>query len=143
MKNIILLFLILFSFWCCTSTKKINSSSNQSVVKSNDTVRIANDSLEYEIIIIDVGFNSWLVSRAQPRKFYSQSYLEARNRFWVMEWNNRVLNPTRYNPNLYEMTIDYQSNINYGYEVNYLLFNYMTYFQLTNRQQFGGFNARI
>ena len=39
----------------------------------NDTVRIANDELEYEVIIIDPGFSTWLNSTALPRNYYSQS----------------------------------------------------------------------
>ena len=45
--------------------------------------------------------------------------LESRNNIYVINWNQRVLNPQRYNPNLYEMQIDYSPNIDYGYEVNY------------------------
>ncbi len=143
MKNIIFIFLFTLGFWSCSSSKKEFAKSDKTAANANDTIRIVNDSLEYEVIIIDVGFNSWFLSNAQPRQFYSQSYLEARNRFWIMEWNNRVLMPTRFNANLYEMQIDYQNNINYGYEVNYMLFNYLTYFQIVNRQQLGGFSPRI
>jgi len=116
-----------------------NANANQVAIAGagNDTVRIANDSLEYEVIIIDPGFNSWLVSRARPRGFYGQPYLENKNRFWVMEWNTRVINPQRYG-NLYQMRIDYEQGIDYGYEVNYLLFNYLVYFQITNNQKLGG-----
>lgn len=105
----------------------------------NDTVRIANDSLEYEVIIIDPGFSSWLASRAYPRGYHSQTYLENKNRLYVTEWNIRVLQPQRYNPNLYEMQINYDQNINYGYEVNYLIYNYMIYFQNTYNQKLYGF----
>ncbi len=104
---------------------------------ASDTVRIANDELEYEVIIIYPGFNTWLQSRARPRGYYSQSHLEMKNRLWVMEWNSRVLQPQRYR-NLYEMQIDYRSNIDYGYEVNYLLYNYLVYFQQANGQRLGG-----
>jgi hypothetical protein len=31
---------------------------------TNDTIRIANDTLEYEVIIIDPGFSTWLASRS-------------------------------------------------------------------------------
>lgn len=103
-----------------------------------DTVRIANDELEYEVIIIDPGFSAWLNSIALPRGFYSQSYLENKNQLYVLEWNQRVLQPQRYNPNLYEMTINYDANINYGYEVNYLIYNYMIYFQNTYKQKLYG-----
>lgn len=110
--------------------------------KTSDVVRIANDSLEYEVIIIDPGFNSWLASNAKPRGFYSESYLEGRNLIYVNEWNIRASQPQLYNPNLYELRIDYNPNIHYGYEVNYLIYNYMIYFQITNKQQLGGFVPR-
>jgi predicted small secreted protein len=42
----------------CTSTKSIISKSESSIATQNDTVRIANDELEYEVIIIDGGFNT-------------------------------------------------------------------------------------
>jgi hypothetical protein len=59
---------------------------------TNDTIRIANDALEYEVIIIDPGFSTWLASRSLPRNYHSQSYLENKN-MWVGEWNRRVLQP--------------------------------------------------
>jgi hypothetical protein len=118
-----------------TNNEKINSK--EVAATTNDTVRIANDELEYEIIIIDPGFNTWLASRAQPRNYYSQNHLESKNRFWVTEWNIRAMQPQRYG-DLYLMQIDYRPNINYGYEVNYLLYNYLVYFQINNNQRLGG-----
>ncbi|MCY1453149.1 hypothetical protein D9M71_701230 [compost metagenome] len=56
-----------------------------------------------------------------------------------MEWNIRATQPNRYDPNLYEMTIDYQPQIHYGYEVNYLIYNYMIYFQNTYKQKLAGY----
>lgn len=105
----------------------------------NDTIRIANDSLEYEVIIIDPGFNVWLASRAFPRGYLAQTYMENKNNFYITEWNNRVLQPQRFSPNLYEMSIDYDRSIDYGYEVNYLIYNYMIYFQNTYNQKLFGF----
>jgi hypothetical protein len=67
--------------------------------------------------------------------------MEQRNQMWVMQWNQNVM--TGQQRNLFEMTINYDPNIDYGYEVNYLLFNYLTYFQLTNNIQLGGFSARL
>ena len=103
-------------------------------LKKNDTLRIANDSLEYEIVIIEPGFDSWLAT-AKPRNFYSLSYLENKNRLYVTSWNQRVLNPYRYNPDLYERRIDYESNTHYGLEVNYLLYNYFVFFQSRYKQR--------
>ena len=101
--------------------------------KVSDTVRIANDSIEYEIIIIEPGFDSWLAT-AKPRNYFSLVYLENKNRMWVSEWNQRVLDH-RYDRNLYEMRIDYQPHIHYGLEVNYLLYQYFSYFQQRYKQR--------
>jgi hypothetical protein len=127
----------LFIIGCTTQNKLPTAKRTEVTGTASDTVRIANDELEYEIIIIDPGFNSWLASRARPRGYHSQQHLENKNRLWVMEWNSRVLQPRRYG-DLYQMQIDYNSNIDYGYEVNYLLYNYLVYFQQTNRQRLGG-----
>lgn len=108
-----------------------------------DTIQIANEETEYEIIIIEPGFNFWLQSIAKPEGYYSQSFLENRNQIYTINWNQRVLQPTRYSPNLYELQIDYNSQIDYGYEVNYKLFNYFIYFQRKYNQRLGPFLPRI
>ena len=145
MKTYIYLLLVLGFLIGCNTTKKIPSTNSEvsNKVTANDTVSIANDDLEYEIIIIEPGFNSWLASRARPEGYYSQQYLENRNYQYVIEWNQRVLQPQRFNSNLYEMQIDFQNGIDYGYEVNYKLYNYFIYFQLTYKQRLGAFIPRI
>ena len=142
MKNIFFFIFVIISIISCNATQLSNKKASNLDLKTKDTIVIANKDLEYEIIIIDFGFNSWMAANAKPRQFYSQQYLQSRNRSWVLEWNLRANNPMRYNPNLYEMIIDYQPNIDYGYEVNYILFNYLTFFQLNNKTQFGSFSAR-
>jgi len=143
MKTIVSILLISGLIWSCGPSHTLANSNSESNATEQDTVRIANDDLEYEIIIIEPGFHTWLQTVARPEGYYSQPYLESRNRVWVTEWNSRVLQPYAYNPNLYEMQIDYDPNIDYGYEVNYKLFNYLVYFQLHYKQRLGGFVARI
>ena len=131
----------------CTSQKSTLdvSSEEKALFDSNDEepVEIANDETEYEIIIIEPGFNTWLNSIARPEGYYSQSFLENRNAIMVINWNQRVLNPMRWNPNLYEMQINYDPSIDYGYEVNYKLYNYFIYFQRKYNQRLGAFIPRI
>ncbi|NVN18138.1 hypothetical protein GUA46_07280 [Muricauda sp. HICW] len=131
----------------CTSQKSTLdlSSEEKALFDSNDEepVEIANDETEYEIIIIEPGFNTWLNSIARPEGYYSQSFLENRNAVMVINWNQRVLNPMRWNPNLYEMQINYDPSIDYGYEVNYKLYNYFIYFQRKYNQRLGPFIPRI
>ncbi|WP_289657925.1 DUF6146 family protein [Flavobacterium panacagri] len=140
MKKCISILVVLATIIACsTASQNIANNDNASNKKQSDTIRIANDSLEYEVIIIDNGFNYWLASRAFPRNYHSLSFLENKNQQYVTEWNIRVLQPNRYDPNLYEMRIDYQPQIHYGYEVNYLIYNYMIYFQNTYKQKLAGY----
>ena len=136
MKNLIYCLITITLLWSCKTTHKTVASSNEKgTAKVSDTVRIANDDLKYEVIIIDPGFNSWLVSNAKPRTYYSLQYLEMKNSIFVSQWNSRVMQPFRYDPNLYGMQIDYDPNIHYGLEVNYLLYNYFNYFERKYHQK--------
>ncbi|MFT4830385.1 MAG: hypothetical protein ACI815_000019 [Psychroserpens sp.] len=147
LKIIVFLFVSILAFGSCTSNKKVLGVTDQEKIafdqKEGDTITIANDSLEYDIIIIEPGYNFWLQSIAKPRQYYSQSFLENRNDIYVREWNSRVLQPQRYSPNLYELQINYDPNIDYGYEVNYQLYNYFVYFQRKYNQRLGPFVPRI
>ncbi len=134
MKNLIYTIITTLLIIGCasTSTKTMDMVSADT---GSDTIRIANDSLEYEILIIEPGFNSWLVTQ-RPRGFYGETFLETRNRIYVTEYNQRVLQPQRFNTNLYVQQINYEPNIHYGYEVNYLLYNYFLFFEQRYRQRF-------
>lgn len=133
---------LLFGLLLSCHASQGSQTFSETTQSNQDTIRIANEELEYEIIIFDPGFNSWLMSYARPRGYHSQTYLENRNRVWVQEWNIRANTPTRYG-NLFEMRIEYDFNINYGYEVNYMLYNYLVYYQLKYNIKLGGFAPRI
>jgi hypothetical protein len=45
---------------------------DKSIATKGDTVRIANDALEYEVIIIDAGFLAYF--KSFPRNYHSQSF---------------------------------------------------------------------
>jgi len=160
MRYILGIWILLLFAWACSTPKatvKQNSDFTAeelhiSAAEENafsgqnakeDTVSIADQKTQYEIIVIDPGYYSWLHSIAMPEGYYSQEFMEARNRIYVINWNQRVQNPLRYDPNLYEMQINYNSNIDYGYEVNYKLYNYFLYFQRKYRQRLGPFLPRI
>ncbi|SFC68065.1 hypothetical protein INR75_13530 [Zunongwangia sp. SCSIO 43204] len=135
MKNLLYILLMVLFVYSCGLTKN-NGRSGKNNATENDTVRIANDSLEYEIIIIEPGFNLFINSIARPEGYYSQSYLENKNQILVNDYNNRVRQPMRYNTNLYVQEINYNPQIDYGYEVNYLLYNYFVYISRQYNQRF-------
>jgi len=134
MKTLFSIIVISIVFFSCNSGKttiKGDTDSTTQVTK-NDTIRIANDELEYEILIIEIGFSSWLITQP-PMGHYGLSFLENRNRLYVLEYNNRVYNDrTR---RIYEEEIYYDTTVRYGLEVNYLLFNYFKYFQQKYKQK--------
>tara|TARA_R110000787_G_scaffold7747_5_gene26045 strand:- start:1233 stop:1622 length:390 start_codon:yes stop_codon:yes gene_type:complete len=109
-----------------------------------EAVVIANDSLEYEVTIFDIGFNNYLNSIAKPVGFYSQNYLENWNNIYVTNWNIRAQNPTRYSQDIYQNIIYYSANIDYGMDVNYKLFNYFQFAQQKYKMRLdGGLGAPV
>ncbi len=134
MKYIIGIIVVIMIIGCNSS--KVTSGSDEIVPTETkmDTIRIENEELEYEIIIIESGFDSWLITQ-KPMWYYSNNTLRIKNNFYVIEWNQRVTQPFLYNPALYEQLIDYNQNIDYGIEVNYKLYQYFQYFQKKYRQK--------
>lgn len=135
MKNLLYILLLGLFIYSCSSTRDRNMQAGEEMVE-NDTVRISNDSLEYEIIIIDPGFSYFLNAVARPEGYHSQSYLENKNRFLVADYNYRVKFPQQFDPKIYEMEINYDPTIDYGYDVNYKLYNYFVYLSRKYNQRF-------
>jgi len=135
MKQVIVLITACFlNISCAVSQKeklqyKSEIDENGQTTFNNGTVTISNPDIEYEVVIFDNYFENWMWTRAKPRGYYSKSFLEAKNRIWVTNFNNRSRSG---NTGIF-YTIDYQSTIDYGYEVNYMLYHYLLYFQETNK----------
>jgi len=128
MRSILLIIAFSVALYSCNTNKTTieGDSDTISQTTTNDTIRISNEELEYEIIIVEVGFDAWLVTQP-PMGHYGLNYLENKNRLFVIEYNIRV--SENRNHLLYEQAINYESVVHYGLEVNYLLYNYFVYFQ--------------
>ena len=134
MRNLIYYLTIgLFIIGCASSIK---TTTTKDIQLPDGAVRIANEELEYELIIIDIGFETYLATIAKPESYYSQEYYELKNKLYVFEWNVRARNPLRYNNAIYENEINYDSAIDYGLEVNYKLFNYFKFVEHKYKQRF-------
>ena len=123
MKNIIYILLVAILIYSCGTSNKTVTKHD---ISEEEAVVISNDSLDYEIIIMDIGFSLYLETIAKPDNFYSQQYYENRNRFYVIEWNSRNMNTSRYG-GFYANRIDYLPNLDYGLDVNYKLYNYFKF----------------
>jgi len=75
MKSIFYYILCFFSLVACNTTKNKTVTEEKLSITVNDTIKINNEELEYEVIIIESGFSNWLASQAKPEGFYSQHYL--------------------------------------------------------------------
>ncbi len=104
-----------------------SNTTSKTTITKEDPVIIANKALEYEIIIIDIGFTSYLLSVARPMSYHSQTYLQNKNRIYVAVWNSRAQNAQTYNSSIYGNVIEYEPNVDYGLEVNYKLYWYFKF----------------
>jgi hypothetical protein len=82
----------------------------------------------YELKILDAGYESFLITQ-KPKNHYSMPALKAKNALLVNEWNNRYRQPLSYNPNIYEVSIDYDANKYYGQEFEYRLYMFFKFME--------------
>lgn len=125
----------LFIFSCITQ-REINSNGTGRLAL-RDTSQVK-DSLEYELIIFDQGFEFWLSSKSFNKNQYSNSYLQTMNNLYVLEWNNRYSTGNR----LIESYIDYSPFNEYDFELNYKLYMYFKYFEEKNRVKLLPYRSR-
>ncbi|WP_101689256.1 DUF6146 family protein [Dysgonomonas massiliensis] len=90
---------------------------------------------EYEAIVLDVGFDSFLATQ-KSKDYYSIASLKAKNEYLVSEWNYRCGLPSVYNPNVYEQKIDYESRLDYGLDVEYIVYMFFKYMAKENNIRF-------
>ena len=105
-------------------------SPGSSQESSDLKIQSESDSTEYELVVFDQGFETWLLM--QPSLEHSIAYYKSRNRMYVMEWNYRYTNPRRYRGN-YDSYLDYDPFIDYGLEFERRLYYYFQYFEESNR----------
>jgi len=114
-----LLLLLAIITACGTGQKATNAGQRVEVLDQ--------DSLEYQLIILDAKFETFLAMQPSA-EFYSQAYYEGWNRQYVTEWNIRHSNPIRYG-GFYQTEINYNPNIDYGLDLNYRLYNYFRFIE--------------
>lgn len=135
MRNYLIMIVMAISMTSCSSWHR-----NRPVSYGPNMLIEAGDREEYEITIIDPGFDSWFATNARPVDYYSLLYYEQHNARYVTIWNERASQQGLYrSPNYpFENRIDYDVSKSYGLEVNYKLFWYFRYIesQFGNRYNF-------
>lgn len=124
MKKLTTLLIILVAFirlGYCTNPIDKNIPMNE------DTVAI--DTIEYDLIVTDLGFDSYLATQLSA-DFYTEDYYKQWNNRYVIEWNNRYRSgPDRH---LYENDIMYDYRTSYGIDFEHKLYHYFRFFEKTN-----------
>jgi len=121
------IFALLFLSSCGSHNAKNSTDPTKYTTLKLD--KVSSDSTEYDIIITDAGYDSFLATQ-KPMDFYSQRYYENWNRYYVIDWNNKVRNSAYHSikyQNIFDMYIDYDPSTDYGMEVNYKLYYYFRF----------------
>ncbi|MFA9370817.1 MAG: DUF6146 family protein [Labilibaculum antarcticum] len=120
MKKIVyILFMLSIIYGCSTYSAFKTPVPVQD--KENETA--VTDSVEYELLILDTGFESWFASRNRFATAHSNAYYKNWNQIYVLEWNQLYMQG---NPNI-DNYIDYDQFEEYGLEINYKLYNYFQF----------------
>lgn len=118
MKRGLFMGILALMVWACAPVKEVTKTSATLVNKSNDTT-------EYEVIIMDVGFNQWYLKNFTEAKDHSNEYYQYNNLVAVSNWNNDY-HAGRFD-RVIDSYIDYRPDIDYGIDVNRKLFWYFKY----------------
>lgn len=133
MRVLFLFLLLATTFYSCETQKAVTSTDKELKFDKNDEG-------EYDIIVFDSQYDYFLEAVAFPESYYSESYYHNKNVFYVNEWNYRHNLPLRYNPNIYEVSIDYSPQIKYGKTFEYKLYNFFKFIEWKHKIDLEGRN---
>ena len=114
MKNLLLLFLFAFLLQNCTPIWTTGIGQVTSIKPEK------NESNEWDLIVMDAQYDSFLASEARPKSMYTEQYLKSKNTFLVQEWNSYYY--SRAYSKVIESTIDYNPSEKYGLDFEYKLY---------------------
>lgn len=117
----------LFYLFVVAALLTVACSAPKSLVKiePNENETAQEDSVEYELIVFDTGFETWYMLQNSPVRYRSQQYYESWNRQYVSQWNYLATQPRR--RSFFQSIIGYEPGVDYGFELNHKLFYYFQY----------------
>ncbi len=116
MKNSIEIILVSFFLLSC-----VNSNRMQSVPDKN-LIDIKQNADEYEVIVMDPGFDTWFATTWSPAKDHGEEYYAMWNQRYVNAWNYKATRPLT--APLFENIIQYDPTVDYGIDVQRKLYYY-------------------
>ncbi len=123
MKKLLLFSALALTLLSCNIQKQVTEN-----ITSEVTISQEEDSTKYELIVFDQGYETFLISQAKPKWYYTNNYYKSWNIRYVIEWNYRFRDPIKYG-NFYETEIDYNPSEEYGIDLNYRLYQYFQFIE--------------
>jgi hypothetical protein len=118
MSRIFLFGIVALMAWACSPVK--NASKTSAVIAKS-----IQDSTEYEILIVDNGFDQWYLLNFTPAQDRTNEYYHTKNIISVGNWND-LYHTLKYS-NIIDSYIDYRPDVEYGIGVNRKLYWYFRY----------------
>ena len=123
MKNLLISIFTILIFGACSSYSSFNESTTAKNKNVVDKTSIAKDTCEYELVILDIGFETWFATHNMLAAAHSNQYYKNWNQRYVSEWNRLHLQGHPYFENL----IDFRPTEDYGFDINYKLYHYFLF----------------
>ena len=119
MKSLWIMVFVPLLFWSCAVTQPYV------MITSENIIPITEEKTEYEIDIIDPGFNTWFLIQWNQAKDNSYKFYDTWNDRYVQAWNFKATHPMY--GSFFNSTINYDINEDYGMEVSRKLYYYFSY----------------
>jgi hypothetical protein len=129
MKVKYLCLIVTFSICLCSGLKPAFAQEATLDTLKISPTETAGDTVAYDLIIFDPGFNSWFNRVKRPESYYSESYLESWNTKLVMQCN-ALLHQSGRSACMPSTYLDYDWRTSYGLTLNYRLYYYFRYMQV-------------
>jgi hypothetical protein len=102
--------------------------ASQKVVQKSTAPKISTeDSIQYELLVFDTGFESWYTLKNSPALSRSKGYYHDWNVRYVQGWNTKVMES--HHSEIFSDLINYEFYVNYPYEIEHKLFYYFQYIE--------------
>jgi hypothetical protein len=97
-------------------------------------VATAPDSVIYELIVLETGFDNWFATNRKPLWYHTEEYYRHWDFMYSQEWNNRCIHLAYREP--YSYLIEYDYNTDYGVDLNYKLFYFFKFIEYKYGERF-------
>jgi hypothetical protein len=118
MKNFVIPILAVIFLAGCMGGKEVATSNNP---PGNA------DSVQYELIVDELGYDSWISTNARPVWYHEQAFYRNWNILYTTEFNYRVLHYPAVHP--FTEWINYSPQIDYGIDLDYKLYWYFKFIE--------------